>query len=77
MSAAPAPSWRQLAEAPSMKATPRSFCKLSDNFVILSTRCIPMNSRDPEPPQAKPPSNGFAAITCVLPSRTTDNEGHE
>jgi hypothetical protein len=43
MCAAPVPNWRQLAEAASKETDHNKLLKIVGNFVILSTRCTPMN----------------------------------
>jgi hypothetical protein len=69
MSAAPVPNWRQLAEAASRESDPAKLLQIVGQL-CRSLDKVHTNEQatEPEPPQA---------IGCMLPTRTTDDDGRE
>ena len=76
MCAAPVPNWRQLAEAASKETDHNKLLKIVGNFVILSTRCTPMNRALGKilPRRKHLPTEMVPNV--YLPTRATENEGH-
>ena len=77
MCAAPVPNWRQLAEAASKETDHNKLLKivgqLCDSLDKVHTN---EQTTGQDPSEQEAPYNGRWCLTCMLPTRTTENEGH-